>query len=134
LDRNLILSELQFKAMRSSGPGGQHANKVSSKVEVTFNLVTSAGLNEREKDRLQLKLKSKLSKNGVLLLQCDESRSQHTNKDIVTERLLKLLENALILPKKRKPSKPSRSSIEKRLKSKKKAALKKADRTKPRLD
>jgi ribosome-associated protein len=103
-------------------------------VEVTFNLVTSAGLNEREKDRLQLKLKSKLSKNGVLLLQCDESRSQHTNKDIVTERLLKLLENALILPKKRKPSKPSRSSIEKRLKSKKKAALKKADRTKPRLD
>lgn len=134
MDRNLILSELQFKAMRSSGPGGQHANKVSSKVEVTFNLVTSAGLNEREKDRLQLKLKSKLSKNGVLLLQCDESRSQHTNKDIVTERLLKLLENALILPKKRKPSKPSRSSIEKRLKSKKKAALKKADRTKPRLD
>lgn len=134
MDRNLILSELQFKATRSSGPGGQHANKVSSKVEVTFNLVTSAGLNEREKDRLQLKLKSKLSKNGVLLLQCDESRSQHTNKDIVTERLLKLLENALILPKKRKPSKPSRSSIEKRLKSKKKAALKKADRTKPRLD
>ncbi len=134
MDFNLILSELQFKAIRSSGPGGQHANKVSSKVEVIFDLVNSAGLNEREKDRLQLKLKSKLSKNGVLLLQCDESRSQHKNKELVTQRLLKLLENALILPKKRRPSKPSRSSIEKRLTSKKKAALKKANRGKPRLD
>lgn len=134
MDFNLILSELQFKAIRSSGPGGQHANKVSSKVEVIFDLVSSAGLNEREKDRLQLKLKSKLSKNGALLLQCDESRSQHKNKELVTQRLLKLLENALILPKKRRPSKPSRSSIEKRLTSKKKAALKKANRGKPRLD
>jgi len=120
--------------MRSSGPGGQHANKVSSKVEVTFDLVNSGGLTEKEKSRLHLKLKSKLSKNGLLLLQCDESRSQHKNKAVVTERLFKLLETALILPKKRKPSKPSRSSIEKRLKSKKKSALKKANRGKPRLD
>jgi len=134
LDRDVILSELQFKAIRSSGPGGQHANKVSSKVEVTFDITGSNGLSEREKNRLALKLKSKVSKNGWLLLQCDESRSQHTNKSIVIKRLLALLETALIIPKKRRPSKPSRSSIEKRLKSKKKDALKKANRSKPRLD
>lgn len=134
MDRDVILSELQFKAIRSSGPGGQHANKVSSKVEVTFDITGSNGLSEREKNRLALKLKSKVSKNGWLLLQCDESRSQHTNKSIVIKRLLALLETALIIPKKRRPSKPSRSSIEKRLKSKKKDALKKANRSKPRLD
>lgn len=134
MDRDVILSELQFKAIRSSGPGGQHANKVSSKVEVTFDITGSNGLSEREKNRLALKLKSKVSKNGWLLLQCDESRSQHTNKSIVIKRLLALLETSLIIPKKRRPSKPSRSSIEKRLKSKKKDALKKANRSKPRLD
>lgn len=134
MDRTQILTELQFKAMRSSGPGGQHANKVSSKVEVTFDVLNSLGLTDKETARLHLKLKSKLSKNGLLLLQCDESRSQHKNKAIVTERLFKWIETALIVPKKRKASKPSRSSIEKRLKSKKKAALKKANRGKPRLD
>ncbi len=134
MDRDVIISELQFKAIRSSGPGGQHANKVSSKVEVAFDVQNSNGISEREKSRLFLKLKSKLSKNGVLVFQCDESRSQHTNKSIVIKRLLDLLSIALVIPKKRKPSKPSRSSIEKRLKSKKKAALKKANRSKPRLD
>ena len=134
MNRDIILSELQFKAIRSSGPGGQHANKVSSKVEVTFNIIGSQGVTEREKNRLYLKLKSKLSKNGLLVLQCDESRSQHTNKSIVIKRLFALLETSLIIPKKRRPSKPSKSSIEKRLKSKKKAALKKANRSKPRLD
>ena len=134
LNRDVIISELQFKAIRSSGPGGQHANKVSSKVEVAFDVQNSNGLSEKEKNRLYLKLQSKLSKNGLLVLQCDESRSQHTNKSIVIKRLLDLLKTALVVPKKRKPSKPSRSSIEKRLKSKKRAALKKANRSKPRLE
>lgn len=134
MDNTVILTELQFKAIRSGGPGGQHANKVSSKVEVALDIPNSNGLSQLEKYRLGLKLSSKLSKNGVLLLQCDESRSQHTNKSIVIKRLLKLLEKTLILPKKRKPSKPSRSSIEKRLQSKKRAALKKVNRGKPRLD
>lgn len=134
LDRAIILSEFQFKAIRSSGPGGQHANKVSSKVEVAFDVQNSKGISEREKTRIHLKLKSKISKNSLLVLQCDESRSQHTNKSIVIKRLLTLLETSLIIPKKRRPSKPSRSSVEKRLQSKKKAALKKANRSKPRLD
>ena len=131
MNQDQILTELQFKAIRSSGPGGQHANKVSSKVELSFELNTSIGLTEREKKRIQLKLASKLTKEGVLILQCDESRSQHKNKQLVIKRLFKLLEKSLIVPKPRRKSKPTRSSIEKRLKSKKIASLKKLNRSKP---
>lgn len=116
MNQEQILNELQFKAIRSSGPGGQHANKVSSKVELSFQIAASDGLTERQKKRLLLKLGNKLSKEGVLILQCDESRSQHKNKDLVIKRFFKLLEKSLIVPKARKKSKPTRSSIEKRLK------------------
>ncbi|WP_339835851.1 alternative ribosome rescue aminoacyl-tRNA hydrolase ArfB [uncultured Maribacter sp.] len=131
MNQDQIITELQFKAIRSSGPGGQHANKVSSKVELSFELNTSNGLTEREKKRIQLKLDNKLTKDGVLILQCDESRSQHKNKQLVIKRFFKLLEKSLIVPKPRKKSKPTRSSIEKRLKGKKIASLKKLNRGKP---
>ncbi|HAF77183.1 MAG TPA: aminoacyl-tRNA hydrolase [Maribacter sp.] len=131
MNQEQILNELQFKAIRSSGPGGQHANKVSSKVELSFQIAASDGLTERQKKRLLLKLGNKLSKEGILILQCDESRSQHKNKDLVIKRFFKLLEKSLIVPKARKKSKPTRSSIEKRLKSKKIASLKKVNRSKP---
>jgi len=131
VNQEQILNELQFKAIRSSGPGGQHANKVSSKVELSFQIAASDGFTERQKKRLLLKLGNKLSKEGVLILQCDESRSQHKNKDLVIKRFFKLLEKSLIVPKARKKSKPTRSSIEKRLKSKKIASLKKVNRSKP---
>ena len=126
-----IITELQFKAIRSSGPGGQHANKVSSKVELSFHIESSAGLTVREKKRVYLKLGNKLSKEGLLILQCDESRSQHKNKELVIKRFFKLLEKSLSVPKMRKKSKPTRSSIEKRLKSKKIASIKKLNRGKP---
>lgn len=131
MNQEQILNELQFKAIRSSGPGGQHANKVSSKVELSLQIAASDGLTERQKKRLLLKLGNKLSKEGILILQCDESRSQHKNKDLVIKRFFKLLEKSLIVPKARKKSKPTRSSIEKRLKSKKIASLKKINRSKP---
>ena len=131
MDKEGILKELQFKAIRSSGPGGQHANKVSSKVELSFDVVNSSVLSETEKSRISKKLASKLTNEGALLLQCDESRSQHKNKDLVVERFFALLEDALKVPKKRKASKPSKSAIEKRLKSKKANAEKKANRNKP---
>jgi len=134
LDNNSIIQELQFKAIRSSGPGGQHANKVSSKVELTFDVANSKGLSEEEKNRIFFKLKSKLSKEKALILQCDASRSQHKNKDIVIKRFFELLKKALVLPKKRKRTKPSRGAIEKRLQAKKRAALKKVNRSKPRLE
>ena len=131
MNQEQILNELQFKAIRSSGPGGQHANKVSSKVELSFHIESSAGLTERQKKRGLLKLENKLSKEGLLILQCDESRSQHKNKELVIKRFLKLLEKSLVIPKARKKSRPTRSSIEKRLKGKKIASLKKLNRGKP---
>ena len=131
MQQEQILTEIQFKAIRSSGPGGLHANKVSSKVELSFHIESSAGLTERQKKRALLKLGNKISKEGNLILQCDESRSQHKNKELVTKRFFKLLEKSLMVPKARKKSRPTRSSIEKRLKSKKLASLKKTNRGKP---
>jgi len=133
LDKKQIHRELQFKAMRSSGAGGQHVNKVSSKVELTFNISTSQGLSDREKQRILLKLQSRLTQDGTLILQCDEARSQHRNKDLVVKRFFDMLKNALIIPKKRKATKPTKTSKEKRLKSKKKTAEKKISRKRPDL-
>ncbi|MEM9363865.1 MAG: alternative ribosome rescue aminoacyl-tRNA hydrolase ArfB [Bacteroidota bacterium] len=129
-----ILSELQFKAIRSGGPGGQHANKVSSKIELSFDIKASMGLSSDEKDRILLKLESRLTSTGFLKLQCEESRSQHKNKELVTKRFLQVVKKALEVPKKRKPTKPSKSSVEQRLKSKRKHSDKKLNRKKPDLD
>ena len=134
MDKEKIRQELQFKAVRSSGAGGQHVNKVSTKIELLFDVYNSNALTEKEKNRLFLKLKNRLTKENVLLLQCDESRSQHKNKTVIVERFFELLENALRVPKKRRKTKPTRSSIEKRLKAKKKAAQRKAFRGKPNME
>lgn len=133
MKKESLIKELKFKAVRSSGAGGQHVNKVSSKVELLFDLQNSTEFTEEEKELLIQKLKSKLTKENVLLLSCDESRSQHKNKEIVIKRFLKLIESSLIIPKKRKASKPSKSSVQKRLDKKKKHAYKKAFRRKPEL-
>lgn len=129
-----ILSELTFKAIRSSGPGGQHVNKTASKVEVSFAISSSEGLTETEKDLLQKRLQSKLTSEGIILLQCDETRSQHRNKKLVIERLLALLQQNLKVKKARKKSTPSKSAIEKRIKAKKLNTLKKASRKPPKID
>tara|TARA_R110000796_G_scaffold183498_2_gene299966 strand:+ start:34383 stop:34787 length:405 start_codon:yes stop_codon:yes gene_type:complete len=134
LDKEIIIKELQFKAVRSSGAGGQHVNKVSSKMELLFDVSNSESLTDFEKEKIILKLGTRLTKENILLLQCDESRSQHKNKDLVIKRFLLLIESALKVPKKRKQTKPSKSAIEKRLKSKKKAAEKKVNRNKPSWD
>ncbi|SFW54036.1 alternative ribosome rescue aminoacyl-tRNA hydrolase ArfB [Cellulophaga fucicola] len=129
-----IIQELQFKAVRSSGAGGQHVNKVSTKIELTYDLQNSTAVTDKEKERLLLKLSNRLTKENVLLLQCDDSRSQHKNKDLAIKRFLELIKSALVVPKKRKKTKPSRSAIEKRLNSKKKSALKKVNRKRPSLE
>ena len=129
-----IVQELQFKAVRSSGAGGQHVNKVSTKIELTYDLQNSTAITDKEKERLLLKLSNRLTKENVLLLQCDDSRSQHKNKDLAIKRFLEVIKLALIVPKKRKKTKPSRSAIEKRLNTKKKSALKKANRKRPSLE
>lgn len=134
MDNQRIVQELKFKAVRSGGAGGQHVNKVSTKVELSFDLLNSDALSDDEKKRIQKKLESRLTNDGILTLNGDSTRSQHRNKELVIKRFLKLLEESLKIPKKRKKTKPSRGSVEKRLKSKKKASEKKANRSKPDLD
>ncbi len=134
MDKERVLSELKFKALRSSGPGGQHVNKVSSKVELLFDVGASAGLTDMEKERILKKMGGRLNKQHLLLLQCDETRSQHKNKEIVVKRFLELITKALQVAKKRKPTKPSKSSVEKRLNAKKIVSRKKSSRKPPDLD
>ena len=129
-----IIKELKFKAVRSSGSGGQHVNKVSSKIELTFDLENSNSLSEFEKEVLKTKLSSRLTKEKILILFCEETRSQNRNKGIAIKRFLELIKTLLIRPKKRRPSKPSLSSIKKKTEHKKRTSIKKALRKKPRLD
>ena len=128
-----ILKELKFKAVRSSGAGGQHVNKVSSKVELTFDVQNSSEFTDEERELLYKNLQTRLTKEGLLLLNCDDSRSQHKNKELVIKRFLEIITNGLKVPKKRKPTKPSKASIKKSLEKKKKQAYKKALRNKPEL-
>ncbi|MGM5469355.1 alternative ribosome rescue aminoacyl-tRNA hydrolase ArfB [Flavobacteriaceae bacterium LMO-SS05] len=133
-DEGLLISELNFKAIRSSGAGGQHVNKTSSKVELTFSLIDSAVFDENQKEVLKSNLKSRLTKDSTLLLQCDESRSQHKNKALVIERFLELIHQALMVPKKRKKTKIPNAVKRKRLKIKKQIAEKKAKRKPPDIE
>lgn len=134
MNTEVLISELAFKAVRSSGPGGQHVNKTASKVEVSFNLESSEALSEMEKDRLRSKISSKITSEGIIMLQCGETRSQHRNKAIVIERLVELLQKNLKVAKPRKKTKPSKGAIERRLQSKKEKALKKQSRRSPKID
>lgn len=131
MDKPCILKEINIKAIRSSGAGGQHVNKVSSKVEISFNLKKSECFSEEEKEMLYKNLSSKLTKKNILLFQVSESRSQHKNKSIAQKRIVKILEKGLQIPKNRKATKPNKASIKKRLEKKKKQAYKKALRQKP---
>lgn len=131
MDEKQLIQEIDYKAVRSSGAGGQNVNKVSSKVELHFELETSNAFSEEEKQRALKKLYGRLTKNGELVLQCDESRSQHRNKEIVTDRFLELIREALVKPKKRKKTKPSKASKLKRLREKKIRAEKKNLRKDP---
>ena len=134
MDLQSLLPEVTYKAIRSSGSGGQHVNKTSSKVALHFNIDTSQVLQDDQKEWLKKNLQSRLTKDNELILQCDESRSQHKNKTLVTERFLKLIEKGLLKPKKRKKTKVPKSVKIKRLKSKRKHSEKKANRQKPNLD
>lgn len=134
MEIDILLRELKFKAIRSSGPGGQHVNKTASKIELNFHIESSEAFSNAEKERLSRKLKSRISQEGVISLQCGETRSQHRNKKITIERLLTLLKENLKVAKARKKTKPSKSAIERRLKVKKEQAKKKSARKPPPID
>ncbi|GAL66338.1 alternative ribosome rescue aminoacyl-tRNA hydrolase ArfB [Jejuia pallidilutea] len=129
-----LIKELTFKAIRSSGSGGQHVNKVASKVELSFNLNASEVFEDAQKSTIHKKLQNRLTKEGVLILQCGESRSQHKNKALVIKRFLELISFALQEDKKRIPTKIPRAVIKKRLKNKRYLSDKKANRKKPDVD
>ena len=134
MNKKDVLKELKFKAVRSSGAGGQHVNKVSSKVELYFDINNSLSLSDDEKIILLDKLSNRLTKEGLLILTFDKSRSQHTNKEKVIKRLFEVLEKGLIVPKKRKPTKMSQAQKLKRLENKQKNSTKKILRKKPNLE
>lgn len=134
MDIELLLKEISFSAVRSGGPGGQHANKVSSKVILQFNIQKTKALSDLERITAKRQLSTKISKDNVITLNCDESRSQHKNKEIVTQRFILLIKSALAKPKRRVPTKVSKAVRAKRLASNKKMALKKSLRQKPKFD
>ena len=134
MDRKKLLKEISFKAVTSSGPGGQHVNRTASKAVVSFVIPTSQIFTATEKQRLLEKLKHRVSQDGTLIITSSESRSQHRNKASAIARLFILLEQSLRVAKTRKKSTPSKNAIEKRMVSKKKQALKKAKRKPPSLE
>jgi ribosome-associated protein len=128
-----ILSEVKYKAVRSSGAGGQNVNKVSSKVVLTFDLSNSQALSEEEKLLLETNLQNRLTADLILILNCDEDRSQLKNKEIVIKRFLDIIKKGLHVPKERKPTKIPKSVIRKRIKDKKNVSEVKKNRRKPEL-
>jgi ribosome-associated protein len=126
-----LSGEFIFSSSRSSGPGGQNVNKVNSRIELRFNLSGSALLTDDEKTKIQSALGNRINKEGFLILVSQSERSQLANKKKVTERFYKLLHKALVPVKKRKPTRPTLASRERRIESKKLQSRKKALR---RLD
>lgn len=133
-NKDQILSEITYKAIRSSGPGGQHVNKVSSKIVLIFDLVNSTAFSDVEKERLTQFFSSSINKEGIIQLASDESRSQVKNKKIVTDRFFTLLKDGLYVPKPRKKTKPSKSAITKAKVQKKQLSEKKKLRKKPDIE
>jgi ribosome-associated protein len=111
--------EFVFHTSRSSGPGGQNINKVSTKIELRFNIYLTSVFTEKEKELIFRKLKNKISKEGELILVSQSERSQLRNKEAVIEKFYDLISKSLTVPEKRISSKPTQSSKRKRLDEKK---------------
>ena len=133
MDLEALKVELEYKFIRSSGSGGQHVNKVASKAELYFDVLNSGVLNDTEKRKLQDFFNNRLTKDGVLILTCGESRSQFRNKALVTQRFIQLINSGLKEEKKRKPTKIPYAVKRKRLEAKRKNSEKKANRKPPKL-
>jgi len=127
-------SELDVRVSRSSGAGGQHVNKTSSRVEIFWNVVSSKVLSDEERSRLLDKLSSRLTTEGSIRVVASDMRSQSRNRELAEERLAELVRRALLIPRKRRPTKPTRASKEARLEDKKRQASKKKDRGQKSFD
>jgi len=128
-DRLAIPSEeLSFTASRSSGPGGQNVNKLSTRVTLQFDVLRSPSLTEDHRERIFAKLKSRISKDGILRVSCQQSRSQAANRDRAVERFVELLRQALMRRRARKRTAVPASARERRLEEKTRRARVKAAR------
>ena len=120
--------ELDVRVSRSSGAGGQHVNKTSSRVEIFWNITGSPTLTDDQRARLQEKLASRLTSEGSIRVVASDMRSQTRNREIAEERLADLVARSLIIPRKRKATKPTKASKEARLNSKRRHSNKKRER------
>ena len=128
---DLPRSELEFLASRSGGPGGQHVNTSSTRVEVWWDIAGSPTLTDEQRQRLIMRLASRLDGAGRLRLVSSGSRSQLRNREEVTERLIGLVAEALSVPKRRKPTRPSRAAKAARLEAKRRRGATKRERRRP---
>lgn len=126
--------EIIFRTSRGGGKGGQHLNKVETKVELWFHVESSNHLTAEEKEAVIKRLKNRINQKGYLHLSCSAERSQLKNKKIVLARFHRLMEDALKKRKKRKKTRPGKKAIEARLKQKKQQAQKKETRKKPGME
>ncbi len=130
--RECLIREVDFRTSRSSGPGGQHVNKTESRVELLWSPQESDCLSEAQKLMVAGRLSNRITDEGVLILASEKYRSQHRNRADVTERFLDLILSSLVPAKKRRPTRPTRSSVEKRIRSKKiRGEIKRSRRDKP---
>jgi ribosome-associated protein len=127
---SIPMNELRFQFVRSSGPGGQHVNKTATQVEVLFDVAGSPSLSQTQKRRVRRALRSYISGEGVLRLTCQSTRSQHRNREEAVARLKALLAQALTVPKRRRATRPTRGSVERRLQEKKRRSELKRQRRK----
>lgn len=125
---SIPMSELRFRFARSSGPGGQHVNRSATQVELLFDVAGSPSLNETQRQRVLRKLRSRIDKEGVLHLVSQETRSQLRNREEVVERFQMLMREALRVPKRRIPTRPTRAARERQLAAKRRRSEVKRDR------
>ena len=128
---SIPLAELRFKFHRSSGPGGQNVNKLSTSVELQYDFVHSAVLSDEQRQRIAEKLATRLNSTGALSIQSERFRTQGRNRADCLDKLAALLAAALKKPPKRKKTKPSRAAQARRLDSKRRHAEKKKNRQTP---
>lgn len=121
-------SELDVRVSRASGAGGQHVNKTSSRVEIFWNVRNSRALTEDQRAYLLTRLASRLTTEGSIRIVASDMRSQSRNRDLAEERFAETVRRALLVPKKRRPTRPTKASKEARLEGKKRQSHKKRDR------
>jgi ribosome-associated protein len=124
-----IKQELEFRASRSQGPGGQHVNKVNTRIELRFNIHKSRVLSQEEKEQLEKFYRSRITEKGELIIISQTYRSQQMNKQDALERFFQLILQAFRPKRKRIPTRPTRSSAKRRLENKKRLSIKKRMRS-----